>query len=237
MRPIFYDTETTGVISSKDRIVEIAAYDPLSCREFVSLVNPGIPIPPDATKIHRITDDMVKDAPNFAEVGKAFFKFCMDEEETVLIAHNNDQFDKLFLEAECKRHQIDFPTLGMVDSLKWSRKYRSDLPRHSLQYLREVYGFPANEAHRALNDVMVLSQIFMVMIDDLPLKTVMNLIYSHEEINVMPFGKHQGKSLEEVPKDYFLWLEKSGALEKRENNSLKIQLQKLGILQKAQATP
>ncbi|MBM3192489.1 MAG: DNA polymerase III subunit epsilon, partial [Chlamydiae bacterium] len=59
-RPIYYDTETTGVKSDKDRIVEIAAYDPYEEKTFVSLVNPGIPIPLEASQIHHITDDMVQ---------------------------------------------------------------------------------------------------------------------------------------------------------------------------------
>lgn len=44
-RPIFYDTETTGVKSDKDRIIEIAAYDPILDRSYVSLIHPQMSIP------------------------------------------------------------------------------------------------------------------------------------------------------------------------------------------------
>ena len=64
------------------------------------------------------------------------------------------------------------PDWKFIDSLKWSRKYRTDLPRHNLQYLREVYQIPANQAHRALDDVFVLQQIFSKMILDLPLPKI-----------------------------------------------------------------
>lgn len=175
LRPIYYDTETTGVKPDKDRIVEIAAFDPVLNKTFVTLVNPGIPIPQEAAAIHGISDAMVATAPNFAEAGKAFAEFC--EGEVVLIAHNNDQFDKHFLIHEGKRNGITLPSWPMIDSLKWARKYRSDLPRHSLQFLRQIYGIAENQAHRALDDVVVLHQIFSVMIDDLPLETVLELCY------------------------------------------------------------
>ncbi len=94
LRPIFYDTETTGVRPDKDRVIEIAAFDPVQNRTFEKLIDPGIPIPADATAIHHITNEMVADSPSFAQAGKEFVEFCSGE--TVLIAHNNDTFDMYF---------------------------------------------------------------------------------------------------------------------------------------------
>src|SRR5205085_1605485 len=107
LRAIYYDTETTGIKSDKDRIIELAAFDPLLDKTFVSLIQPGIPIPIEATAIHGISNEMVENAPSFAEVGKQFAEFCSGD--VVLIAHNNDAFDKLFLEAEYQRHSVDLP--------------------------------------------------------------------------------------------------------------------------------
>lgn len=234
-RPIYYDTETTGIRPDKDRIVEIAAYDPVLNRTFVSLVNPQISIPKEAAAIHGITDEMVANQPNFAEVGKLFIEFCHDD--VVLVAHNNDLFDSQFLKHESKRHQLAMPEWPQVDSLKWSRKYRSDLPRHSLQFLRQIYGIAENQAHRALDDVIVLYQVFSQMIDDLDFDTILQLLSttamgnSNQTVSHMPFGKHQGKPLDQVPKDYLIWLSESGALEKNENASLKKALDSLGVLE------
>jgi len=228
LRPIYYDTETTGVRNDKDRIIELAAYDPVEGRTFCQLINPGIPIPPEATAIHHISDEMIADAPNFRTVAESFVAFC--PEETVLIAHNNDAFDKLFLENEFKRCGLTFPTYRFIDTLKWARKYRSDLPRHTLQSLREVYGFPANQAHRALDDVIVLHQVFSVMIDDLPIEKVLELLSRPQNLSKMPFGKHQGKPLADIPKDYVSWLAASGAFDKAENQALKASFEKLGLL-------
>ncbi len=226
--PVYYDTETTGVRPAEDRIIEIAAFDPVNDRTFTMLVNPQVSIPAEATKIHGINDEMVAEAQTFAEVGKAFAEFCT--EEAVLIAHNNDNFDRHFLDNEAKRHELTFPEWEMVDSLKWARKYRPDLPRHSLQFLRQIYGIEENNAHRALDDVVVLHQIFSLMIDDLSIETVLELLSEEGSGDTMPFGKHQGKPLSEVPKDYIKWLAKQGAFDKPESARLKAAFEKIGHL-------
>lgn len=228
MKPIYYDTETTGVKAGKDRIVEIAAFSPTDDRKFCTLINPECPIPADSTEITGITDEMVKGAPLIKEALSQFVDFCAGE--VVLIAHNNDTFDKLFLEAEFERAGLLIPKWIYIDSLKWARKYRNDLPRHSLQFLREAYGIEANQAHRALDDVYVLHKVFSLMIDDLEMKKVLSLLSQTPQAQRMPFGKHAGKLLAEVPKDYIKWLAREGALDKRENAGLKETLEKLGLL-------
>ena len=228
-RAIYYDTETTGIRPEKERLIELAAYDATLDKSYVTFINPGMPIPKESTDITGITDEMVKDAPTFAEIAPQFFDFCKDG--GVLIAHNNDSFDKRFLEEECKRNQLTLPNFEYVDTLKWSRKYRPDLPRHSLQYLREVYGIEKNNAHRALDDVMMMHQIFSIMIGDLTIDQVIECMsQSADEVLQMPFGKHRGKHLSKLPKGYLSWLGQSGALEKPENESLKASLSKLGLL-------
>jgi len=227
-RAIYYDTETTGVKSDTCRIIELAAYDEGTGRTFCSFINPGCPIPPDATAISHITDEMVKDAPPFREVAMQFMEFC--DGDVILIAHNNDAFDQPFLENEFKRAGLDFPKWKFLDSLKWARKYRTDLPRHGLQFLREAYGIEANQAHRALDDVIVLKEIFQRMVDDLPLETISNLLSIRQAITRMPFGKYAGKPLADVPKDYVRWLMSNGALDSKENAALKEEFTKLALI-------
>ena len=228
-RPIYYDTETTGVRAGKDRIIEIAAYDPVLDKTFCSFVNPEMPIPAESTQITGITDDMVKDAPTYGEVGESFYEFCKGE--SVLIAHNNDGFDVHFLTNEAKRANISPPKFPFIDSLKWARKYRPDLPRHSLQYLREIYNIEKNNAHRALDDVKVLYNIFIQMIGDLTMEQIYVLLYNQDKtIRQMPFGKHRGQPLAKLPKSYVKWLAGSGALEKPENEDLRESLVGVGLL-------
>lgn len=231
LRPIFYDTETTGIKADRDRIIEIAAYDPVLEKTFERLVNPGVSIPAEATAVHHITDQMVENAPSFAEVGQEFINFC--EGDVVLIAHNNDNFDVHFIRNEFKRHDLTMPIWKFFDTLKWARRYRSDLPRHTLQFLREIYGIASNNAHRALDDVIVLYQVFKEMTDDLPMEQVYALLNKPRDIQHMPFGKYQGTPLVQIPKDYLSWLTGSGAFEKPENLELRTSLEKLGLLQPA----
>jgi len=227
-RPIYYDTETTGTRFDRDRVIELAAYDPVENRSFCEFINPGIPIPQEATNIHGISNEMVASALSFKEVGQAFIDFCPPN--TVLIAHNNESFDKLFMETEFKRAELTIPNWIYLDSLKWSRRYRPDLPSHALQNLRVTYGIEANNAHRALDDVMVLYQVFSQMIDDLPIETVLHLLSVQKSLDRMPFGKHQGKPLKDIPKTYVAWLAESGAFDKPQNKELKESFEKLGVL-------
>lgn len=233
LRAIYYDTETTGIRPDKDRIIEIAAYDPSRNLTFEKFVNPGCPIPPEATAIHHITNEMVASAPSFAQVGAEFIQFC--EGEVVLIAHNNDSFDFHFLRCEFERHTLQMPSWKFLDSLKWARRYRPDLPRHTLQFLREIYGIAANQAHRALDDVIVLHQVFQSFIDDLSIDDVYSLLNRPRTLQIMPFGKHQGQPLGQLPRTYVQWLASSGALDKPENQELKASFKQLGLLDSALA--
>ncbi|WP_068470357.1 putative quorum-sensing-regulated virulence factor [Candidatus Protochlamydia phocaeensis] len=229
LRPIYYDTETTGVKAERDRIIEIAAYDPVLDRRFEKFVNPGCPIPPEAIAIHHITDEMVASAPSFAQIGAEFVEFC--EGDVVLIAHNNDNFDFHFLRNEFDRNGMPMPSWKFLDTLKWARRYRPDLPRHTLQFLREIYGISANNAHRALDDVIVLYQVFQAMIDDLPIEEIFYLMNRPRTIQHMPFGKHQGQPLSKVPRSYIQWLASTGVFDKPENQELKDSFLRLGLLE------
>jgi DNA polymerase-3 subunit epsilon len=181
-RPIFFDLETTGTRPDTDRIVEIAAFDPVRNQTFQQLVHPGIVIPVEMTAIHGISNEMVKEKPSFAGAGAEFINFCSGK--VILVAHNGEMFDVPFLRAECKRHKLAFPSgWGLVDSLKWARKYRKDLPRHALQYLREMFGIPHNHAHRALDDVMILYQVFSLLTDDLTIEEIIDRCDGVRDLN------------------------------------------------------
>lgn len=228
MRPIFYDTETTGIRPEKDRIIEIAAFDPVRNTTFEMLVNPLCPIPPEATAVHKITDAMVKEAPDFSKAGKKFLEFC--EGDVVLIAHNNDAFDYHFLKHEFARNSLELPSWKYFDTLKWARRYLKQLPRHSLQVLREFYQIPPNNAHRALDDVIVLHQVFTYMTDDLTISDCWKLLNTPRALQHMPFGKYQGKPLKEIPADYVRWMHQNGAFDKAENQELKTAFIQLNLL-------
>ncbi|EPP35026.1 exonuclease, DNA polymerase III, epsilon subunit family domain protein [Chlamydia ibidis] len=224
---IFYDTETTGTQIERDRVVEIAAYNSITQESFVTYVNPEIPIPEDASKIHGITTEMVTSAPKFSEMYEKFISFCGPD--SILVAHNNDNFDYPLLQKECRRHSLPPLDLPSIDSLKWAQKYRPDLPKHNLQYLRQVYGFEDNQAHRALDDVITLHRVFSALTGDLQPQQIIELMSArcHPKVFKMPFGKYRGKPITEVPASYISWLEQQGALDKPENKDVKAAIDSL----------
>ena len=79
---VVFDIESTGVNARQDRIIELAAIrvEPDGTEtEKCWLLNPGVPIPPETTAIHGITDDIVKNCPTFADAAaeiEAFFRGC-----------------------------------------------------------------------------------------------------------------------------------------------------------------
>ena len=93
-RPIcFFDLETTGINITKDRIVEISILKifPNGNKESKTwLVNPMIPIPPETTAVHGITNEKVKDAPTFKQISKKIFEMIKDSN---LAGFNSDRFD------------------------------------------------------------------------------------------------------------------------------------------------
>ncbi len=104
----FIDLETTGVNLGTDRIVEIAIVKILpdgSKSIKRKLINPGIPIPKQASDVHGITDDMVKDAPSFKQVAQEL-KQMLDGCD--LAGYNSNRFDIPLLMEEFFRAQIDF---------------------------------------------------------------------------------------------------------------------------------
>ena len=101
-REIVLDTETTGFDpKTGDRLIEVGCIEiedllPTG-RTFHSFVNPERLIPPDAIRVHGITDDKVRDAPKFRDVVQALMEFIGD---APVIAHNA-AFDRAFIDHEC----------------------------------------------------------------------------------------------------------------------------------------
>lgn len=163
---VVFDTETTGLAPSKDRIIELAAIrytDGKPVSRFHSYINPERPIPPDATKINGITDDMVADAPVIGAVLPAFDEFIGD---SILIAHNLE-FDLRYIYYsgscvfETKRKYID----TLEQSQKLLKKPR-DVDNHKLSTLCDYYGITIAGQHSALADVYATGELFFRLVDE-----------------------------------------------------------------------
>ena len=152
-----FDLETTGMSPTNDRIVEIAAMRvdlTGEYSEFHTLLHPGRTIPPGATRVHHITNEMVADAPRFQHIGHDFLEFARN---STLVAHNA-RFDLSFLQESLARCGLPLWQGKTMDSLLLVRKHYPGLPSYSLQNLRGVLKLDRTEddltAHRAGDDVV-----------------------------------------------------------------------------------
>ncbi|MCF0109841.1 MAG: topoisomerase DNA-binding C4 zinc finger domain-containing protein [Erysipelotrichaceae bacterium] len=162
---VFFDLETTG-LSSDDEVIEISALKVVNGKiveEFDTLVNPGMPIPDEASMVNGITDDMVKDKPGFETVLKAFLQFVAD---APLAGHNINSFDMKFIRRDAMKYFGKEITNDTIDTLPMARACLPDLPSKSLGCVAEHYGIDSSGAHRSLADCHMNKLIFDELIKE-----------------------------------------------------------------------
>lgn len=158
---VAFDTETTGFNARGGRVVEIAGVkftlDGKVHGAFQSLINPGMPIPYGAMRVHGITDEDVHGQPDARHVLSQFFSF-LDGPDTVLVAHNAP-FDINFLRHEIARHDLRVPQNRVMDTLTLSRRYFRHLPNHRLATVARSLGLAIELEHRAFPDSLLVKGI------------------------------------------------------------------------------
>ena len=160
---VLFDLETTGISSTYDEVIEIAAVKVKNGKvveEFSELVNPKRPIPYAASMVNNITDDMVKDAPTFDVVLKEFIEFVGDN---VLVGHNIHSFDMKFLYRDCKKYYGKTITNDYIDTLCIAKICFPNWKHRRLGDLADYYGIPTAGAHRALADCRMNQKVFEML--------------------------------------------------------------------------
>lgn len=163
---IAFDLETTGIQPKTDAIVEIGAVrfcgtEPVDA--FSTLVNPGRPIPPGATAVNGITDEMVADQPNVQTVLGDLADFCGD---LPLVAHNAP-FDFKFLLKAVNEHHARAPKGVVLDSCALSRIIFPGMINYKLGTLVTHFGFPSGTFHRAEEDSVYCGRLFAHIVQSL----------------------------------------------------------------------
>mgnify|MGYP003325926081 CR=1 FL=1 len=157
-RPLcFFDLETTGTAISKDRIVEMAVLKlhPDGTRGKKEWrVNPGQPIPEEASNIHGITDDMVANEPTFKVLSREIYDFIKGCD---LAGYNSDRFDIPLLMEELLRSEIEFSTkdLKTIDVQTIFHKMEK---RNLTAALKFYCNKKLENAHSAMNDTQATSK-------------------------------------------------------------------------------
>jgi DNA polymerase-3 subunit epsilon len=219
------DLETTGIDPQKDRIIEISILKILSAGQRIQRtrrLNPGVPIPPEATAIHGITDADVAGEPRFEQVADRLLAFL---DGCDLCGFNLKRFDLRVLYCQFARagRSLSLEGRALVDPMQiFHRCEPRDLPAAVRRYLgREHEG-----GHSAAADVMATAEVLDAMVAryaDLP-RTVAAL-HQHfadpERVDSDGFfrrvegelrflkGKHRGEPLSAVAAtrpDYLEWM-------------------------------
>lgn len=186
-------------------------------------VDPGRPIPPGATAIHGITDEMVKGAMA-ADEARALIARGPD----MLCAHNAD-FDSKFLRGH---------GLPWLCTLQGSRQAWPGHKSYKNEALRERLGITVTgDAHRAGYDSAVTARILIKLLDLMSVEQLIKVSMPSYEPLRMPFGQHAGCSFGEIPSTYLVWLVTKSDATVGIKSAARREMAKRAAVEKAEATP
>jgi len=245
---VFFDLETTGISTSKDRIIEIYLIKLMpdgSENHLHEFYNPGIPIPEEATAIHGITNEDVKDKPKFMDKAHQLVSFF---ENTDFAGFNSNKFDVPLLVEEFYRAGVEFDLENrkFVDAM---RIFHAKEPRNLAAAFKFYCNLDLENAHSAKYDTIATFEILKAQlerytdldntVEGLHKMSLQNdqvdlagrIIYNEKKQEVFNFGKHKGKLVKEVFKkepSYYDWMVQSDFPANTKNVLTKIRLSMLG---------
>lgn len=202
---LFSDTETTG-LEKEARVVEYAhivcrldrsgAHDVLRLESvFETLVNPGIKIPEGASKVHGVLDEDVADAPLLKDI---LPPNVPKESDLGIYGHNFCRYDMEYLDGLFPAHA----DIGCT--LRAARRWIPE-GKHSLDKLRVSLQLPDALAHSAAGDCHTTMHVVNHILSmGIPWEEVQAEMLTRLEL--MPWGKHKNKPLEDLPAQYRKWL-------------------------------
>jgi len=201
-RMIVLDFETTG-LEPGYRPVEIAWIEfDADLREVAqvhSLVDPRIPIEPGAQRTHGITAEMVSGQPTLANFLSTFHPEKFRDEHVLVVAHNA-RYDVPMFEPFCRR-------ITSLCTMQLAQSLYPDAPDHRLQTIVEYLGVELVPNHRALADAAACLDVLRAIAHDRSssLDQLLALVREGSLDSVMPFGKHKGTKLRDLPDSYVAW--------------------------------
>jgi len=223
---VVLDLETTGVSIASDRIVEFSALkvSPGGAEEWLSMrLNPGIPISPEATRVHGITDADVANEPHFRDVARRIAAFL---EGCDLAGFNSMKFDIPILCEEFLRVNVDFNPARHryvdVQVIFHKKEQRTLSAAYKFYCDKEL-----ENAHSSKADAAATYEILKAQLDRYPdlendfgklssysafnnnADLAGRIIFNEQGQEVFNFGKHRGKPVEQVFREepsYYSWM-------------------------------
>ncbi|AMO20047.1 exonuclease [Flavobacterium columnare] len=179
------DIETTGGQYNEEGITEIAIYKfdgHEILDQFISLVNPEIPIQPFVVKLTGINNAMLRSAPKFYEIAKRIIEIT---ENCIIVAHNAS-FDYRVIKTEFKRLGYDYKKQTLC-TVELSKKLIPDQTSYSLGKLVRSLGIPVTDRHRANGDAMATVKLFKLLLSkDIEKTIVKSFIKTEIKSGVTP---------------------------------------------------
>ena len=226
-RPIvFFDLGTTGVDTAKDRIVEISMVKVMPDGEEIvrtRLINPQMHIPEDATAVHGITDEDVKDQPTFAQIAKSLSQFI---EGCDFGGFNSNRFDLPMLVEEFLRAgvDVDFKNRKFIDvqNIFHKMEQRTLVAAYKFYCSKDL-----TDAHSAEADTRATYEVLKAQLDryselqnDVAALAEFSsrgetvdyagrIVYNDKGEEVFNFGKYKGVKVSEVfqrEPSYYDWM-------------------------------
>ena len=226
-RPIvFFDLETTGVDTSKDRIVEISMIKvmPDGSKDVKTRrVNPEMPIPAEATAVHGITDEDVKTEPTFRQLAKSLAQFIQGCD---FGGFNSNRFDLPLLVEEFLRVGVDVDLKRRkfvdVQNIFHKKEQRTLVAAYKFYCDKDL-----TDAHSAAADTMATYEVLCAQLDryddlendidflaefserEKAVDYAGRIVYNEQGVEVFSFGKYRGQSVEEVFRrepSYYAWM-------------------------------
>ena len=223
---VFFDLETTGINIAKDRIVEISVLKvmPNGKEEQKTIrVNPEMHIPEQASAIHGIYDDDVKDCPTFKEIAKDLARYI---EGCDLGGYNSNRFDIPLLAEEFLRVDVDFDMRKRkfvdVQTIFHKMEQRTLVAAYKFYCQKDL-----TEAHSAEADTMATYEVLKAQLDRYPelqndvqyladfsargetADYAGRIAYNEKGQEIFAFGKHKGRVVSEVfaeEPSYYSWM-------------------------------
>ncbi|MEC7985032.1 MAG: 3'-5' exonuclease [Myxococcota bacterium] len=262
-RFVAFDTETTGLRAYQgDRIIEFGAVefflndngDISQTKDHQWLINPGIPIPREASKVSGIYDEDVASKPSFESLSSGIWELLSD---AILVAHNFN-FDMGFLRSEFARVGRLWPkTRAELDTLTLGRSFMK-LKSYRLEKIAGELGVSLDNAHRAVHDARACGEVFLKMTQRYEAPQALDLFMdwaiavgpppqtgqvaiNHQGLPEFLVGPHEGVPIEKHP-DYVQWMtmarqRKSGAWIYRYPESFRLWATRWLRARTADATP
>lgn len=224
---VFFDLETTGTDTVKDRIVEISILkiNVNGTEESrTRRINPEMPIPEGATAVHGITDADVANEPIFKKIAKSLADFM---EGCDIAGYNSSRFDVPLLAEEFLRAGVDFDfsKRKMIDvQIIFHKKEQRTLEAA----LKFYCGKTLEDAHSAEADTRATYEVLKGQLDKYPdlendvdflakefasysnnVDLAGRIVYDDNGVEIFNFGKHKGRSVQDVLKSepsFYAWI-------------------------------